>query len=297
MRITIYGTRGSYPVSTTKVVRYGGNTTCFFIEEKDDLIIIDGGSGIVNLGNDITDRRSSYSKTLNIMCTHTHWDHIMGYPFFKPFYSSKFNVNVYGANSETMKLTEVFTRQHNTLNYPVPFENLRAKINFTEISSNENIELKYTKVYTYQLNHPGKDLGYRFVTESGIFVVLTDLAIIEDNYLGMGMAEASRENPKQFEQDYFSGLLDFIKGADLVLYDTNFTEEEIQDRRHWGHSCPEDALNMLSYLDSPPVLILSHHDPFHSDKDMDEIYEKVKAKSKYLGIEVLIAKEGGKFIL
>lgn len=297
MRITIYGTRGSYPVSTTKIVRYGGNTTCFLIEENEDQVIIDGGSGIVNLGNDITDRKSSYNKLLNILCTHTHWDHIMGYPFFKPFYSSKFTINVYGANSETMKLTEVFTRQHHTLNYPVPFENLKAKINFTELSSNDTIELKNTKIYTYQLNHPGKDLGYRFVTDNGTFVVLTDLAIIDDNYLGMGMEEASKDNPKRFEQEYYDGLVNFIKGADLVLHDTNFTEEEIQNRRHWGHSCPEDALRLLSELDSPPALILSHHDPFHSDNDMDEIYNKVKVLNKGLGIEILIAKEGGRFYL
>ena len=150
---------------------------------------------------------------------------------------------------------------------------------------------------TCQLNHPGYDLGYRFEAPSGTFVILTDLAPIENNLLGAGMTEAAEGRQAQFEQDYYSGLVEFVRGADLVYHDTNFTDDEIEGRVHWGHSTPTHALALLSQLESPPGLILSHHDPDHSDDQLDAIYSATRSEGKSRGIEVLIAKEGGSFQL
>jgi phosphoribosyl 1,2-cyclic phosphodiesterase len=297
MKITIYGTRGSYPVCNSNIIRYGGNTTCFFIEEKKDKIIVDGGSGIINLGTSIIERKYNTENVINILVTHTHWDHIHGFPFFQPFYNEKYTINVYGADSETMKLQEVFSKQHNTFNHPISFENLKSSISFNELSGGDNLSFDNVNISTYQLNHPGKDLGYKFETDSGVFVLLTDLAPIENNVLAMGMKEKARDNPKIVEQDYYDGLVKFIKGADLVLHDTNFTEDEIKDKRHWGHSSNIDALKLLSHHKPSPSLVLSHHDPFHTDKIMDEIYADTKTEGKKIGVEVFIAKEGGSFII
>ena len=297
MKITIYGTRGSYPVCGAKIIRYGGNTTCFYIEYNDEKIIVDGGSGIVKLGDDIMLNSEYFGSEFNILVTHTHWDHIMGFPYFRPFYYKGYKINVTGSDAETMKLQDVFYKQHNRINHPVPFESLKADMTFNEISAGDDFSLGVIKIKTYQLNHPGKDLGYRFETDNGIFVILTDLAVIENNYLAIGFEKLAKEDSKKLERDYYEGLVEFIRGADLVLHDTNFTEEEIQNKRHWGHSSPLDALNLLSEHNSSPALVLSHHDPFHNDRDMDEIYKNAKRKGKDMGIDVLIAKEGGSFIL
>jgi len=297
MKITIFGTRGSYPVCIPDILEYGGNTTCIFVEEKDEHIIIDGGSGIVNLGRHIINNQDKYPKNLRIVVTHTHWDHVLGFPFFSPFYKVDYSINIYGADSETMNVKDVFSKQHHPHNFPIPFESLKAKISFNTLDGDDTILLNHLKIKTYQLNHPGKDLGYRFESESGTFVFLTDLAPIENNYLGIGWNEQAKADPKSFEKKYYEGLVKFIDGANLIMHDTNFTEEEIKNKRHWGHSTPDDAIKLAFRINIPPTVILSHHDPFHTDKDMDNIYQYSKDLGKKMGVDILVAKEGGEFTL
>ncbi len=298
MRLKIYGCRGSYPVSRKENVFYGGNTTSYLLESKGKKIIIDGGTGIVNLGIYLTKGNPKLSQEISLFITHTHWDHVMGLPFFQPFYGKNFNIKIYGADTETMELNNAIARQlDGQQNFPIRFQNLEANIEFSMLSSGQGIELGTMVVSSYQLNHPGRDLGYRFSEDGVSFVVLTDLAPIEDNYLGVGMAEQAEGNPKEFEKDYVNGLLRFIRGADLVIMDTNFTEEEIRGKRHWGHSTPDEAIRLFSHLDNPPALVLAHHDPNHSDGQLHEIFRKAREQGKENNIEVLIAKERGEFRL
>lgn len=152
-------------------------------------------------------------------------------------------------------------------------------------------------VRTIQLNHPGINLGYRFECAGGTFVILTDLAPIRGNHLGLGWAERASSNPSQFELDYQAGLVEFIRGADLVYHDTNFTDSEIEGHYHWGHSTPTYALELLAQVSASPVLVLSHHDPEHSDDFLDGFYEDARQRGKGMGVEVRIAREGGSFSL
>jgi phosphoribosyl 1,2-cyclic phosphodiesterase len=292
MRITVYGTRGSYPVCRRDVLRYGGNTTCLLLESGSTKIVIDGGTGIVRLGREL--ERSS-ERRLHLVLTHPHWDHVLGLPHFAPFYSAGVEVDVYGSDSENRILQGILSRQHNDRNFPVPFAKLPATLRMHRIVARQSFELGGVRVRTLQLNHPGIDLGYRFEDESGSFVVLTDLAPIEDNLLGAGMSDAAAGRARQFEQDYLSALCDFVRGADFVYHDTNFTAAEIEGRRHWGHSTPDDALALLGQHAAAPALILSHHDPDHSDETMDGIWAHTRRLGKERGIDVLIAAEGGSF--
>ena len=180
-----------------------------------------------------------------------------------------------------MQVDDVFSQQHHGENFPVPFDTLKANINFMKLKGGDNIDLCHFKIKTLQLNHPGIDLGYRFESPNGVFIFLTDLADIKDNILGMNMSEKAKSDPKKYENDYNEKLLQFVTGADIIMHDTNFTEEEIKDKRHWGHSSPDDAINLINKIENKkPSLILSHHDPFHTDKDMDEIYKITKEKAK-----------------
>ncbi|MEC9070994.1 MAG: MBL fold metallo-hydrolase, partial [Myxococcota bacterium] len=236
-------------------------------------------------------------KNLQLFLTHPHWDHVLGYPYFRPFYDERFDITIHGADSENKTLEDIFSTQHKAGNFPVPFQELRASITLNRLQPGTTIRLGDLEVQSLQLNHPGVDLGYRFQAEHASAVLLTDLAPIRDNLLGDGMARLADDNSRAFEQDHYSGLVDFVKGADLVLHDTNFTEEEIVGKRHWGHSTPDDALKLLSHHDAPPALVLTHHDPDHNDEIMDAIYEETKKKGREMGVDVLIAKEGEVFDL
>jgi phosphoribosyl 1,2-cyclic phosphodiesterase len=296
MRLTIWGTRGSYPVCRPDVSRYGGNSTCFSIECQGQELIIDGGTGIVPLGRQLT-RQYPQGRQLSLFLTHSHWDHVLGYPFFGPFYDRRFHIDIYGADSENRTLDDVFSQQYSEDNFPVPFQDQGSHLRLHRIGHGSRINLGSLAVHAIQLNHPGMDLGYRFSTGQGDVAILTDLAPIKDNLLGQEMKSHAGDRPRSFELDYSHSLVELIRGTDLVIYDTNFTEEEIVGKRHWGHSTPEEALRTLSHLDAPPALVLSHHDPGHDDDTMDAILAHTRRLGKTMGIEVLIAREGGVFEL
>ena len=291
MELTIWGTRGSYPVCRPDVMRYGGNTTCFAMQDGSEHLIVDGGSGIVPLGRALTRNPCSHTR-LGLFLTHPHWDHVLGYPHFAPFYDERFQIDIHGADSENRTLEGIFSTQHQAGNFAVAFRELQSNITLHQLRPGDEVHFASTRVRSIQLNHPGVDLGYRFDTAQASIVVFTDLAPIEDNLLGDGMSEQAEGREKAFEKDYVNALVDFVRGADLVLHDTNFTKEEIVNRRHWGHSTPEDALTMLSHLDHPPALVLTHHDPNHSDEQKDHIYKKAKQEGHDCGVDVMIAREG-----
>ena len=296
MKLKIWGTRGSYPVCRSDVMRYGGNTTCFELWTNSAHLVIDGGSGIAPLGRQLADECQGPAD-LQLFLTHPHWDHVLGYPYFRPFYDERFSIQIHGADSETKTLEDIFSTQHKEGNFPVPFQELRAAISLQPLTPGTPVQTGDVEIRNIQLNHPGVDLGYRFQDDGASVIVLTDLAPIGDNLLGDGMALLAEDNPRAFEQDHYGALVDFVRGADLVLHDTNFTEEEIVGKRHWGHSTPDDALKLLSHHDAPPALVLTHHDPAHSDEIMDAIYDEAKRKGREMGIDVLIAKEGEVFEL
>jgi phosphoribosyl 1,2-cyclic phosphodiesterase len=295
VKITVFGTRGSYPVCRPSVMRYGGNTTCLYLESGKDRIVIDGGSGVAPLGRKLVG--SGEAGELNLFLTHPHWDHVMGLPFFLPLYTPGFDVRVYGSDSDNKTLEGVLSTQHAEDHFPVRFNALAAKVQINRLASRSEVQIGAVRVKACQLNHPGINLGYRFEGPDGTFVILTDLAPIQGNILGHGMAERAEQRAKAFEQDYQSELIEFIRGADLVYYDTNFTDEEVQGRLHWGHSTPQHALDTLAELAAGPALILSHHDPNHSDDFMDGLYERTRAIGKTQHTEVLIAREGEGFTL
>ena len=295
MIVTLLGVRGSRPVSMMENLRYGGNTTSFKIESHNHPpIYVDGGTGLYEEG--IRLAKEGIPKEIIILITHTHWDHILSFPFFAPLYDENCHVYCYAAVSRKQRFVDLIQGQHNPKAFPVPYEELRSKQTFIDAKSEDSFEFASIRMSALQLNHPGTTLGWRVEADDRSVAIVTDNAPIEDNYLGEGMIEAAKDDPKTFEKEWNARLIRFMKNADLAIYDTHFTEEAIKNRRHWGHSTPEIAIDFCLKANAKR-LILHHHAPEDTDKDIDEKAERAWQVVRDINLQVEPATEGMKIWL
>ncbi|MCE5210008.1 MAG: MBL fold metallo-hydrolase [Deltaproteobacteria bacterium] len=251
MIIRCWGSRGSIPVSGKKYLRYGGNTTCLEIRTNDDkVLIVDAGSGIREAGISLM---AEGHRDLTLLLTHAHWDHIMGFPFFKPIYSPRINLNVWGCPFAKTSIKEILSRIMAVPNFPIKFDYIRARISYQE-DFFDSYKLGSLLITPIALSHPNRGTGYKFEEDGKCFVFLTD------NELGF-----KHEGGLDF-QDY----LEFSKGADLLFHDAEYTEEEYQRTRSWGHSFYKDVLKLA--LDAGVrKLGLFHHNQERIDSEIDDI--------------------------
>ena len=158
MKIRIWGCRGSIPTPGQNTVRYGGNTTCVEINDSNNIIIVDAGTGIRRLGEDLINRQIN---DINLIISHSHWDHIQGFPFFAPIYSDKTNINIYGSSSGSYKRFEDIFKQQMTYEYfPISFLELEANIKFHNID--ETLQIGNLNISTIKNNHPIQTNGFKF---------------------------------------------------------------------------------------------------------------------------------------
>jgi len=251
MIIKCWGSRGSIPVSGKQYLHYGGNTTCLEIRTNDDrILIVDAGSGIREAGNSLiaTDRNE-----FTLLLTHAHWDHIMGFPFFKPIYSRKTTLNIWGCPFAQASIKEMLVRVMEAPNFPVNFDAIHANISYQETCV-EHYTLGSMIITPIALSHPNQGTGYKFEEDGKCFVFLTD------NELGY-----KHEGGLDY-QDY----LEFSRGADLLFHDAEYKEDEYKKTRGWGHSIFTDALNLA--LDAGvKKLGLFHHNQERIDDEVDTI--------------------------
>jgi phosphoribosyl 1,2-cyclic phosphodiesterase len=251
MIVRFYGARGSIPVSGKEYLKYGGNTTCLEIRTKDDdIIIIDAGSGIRTLGHRlIAENRFQYT----MIFTHAHWDHIMGFPFFQPIYSTKTRITMYGCPFAQASVKQMISKIMSPPNFPVRFEDIRADIVYHE-ACEEPFAIKSISIAPIPLSHPNQGVGYKFTEEGKSFVFLTD-------------NELTFKHPGGAD---FQAYRDFSAAADLLVHDAEFTEEEYKKTKTWGHSVYRDALRLA--LEARVVNFgLFHHNQERTDEGIDEI--------------------------
>jgi phosphoribosyl 1,2-cyclic phosphodiesterase len=253
MYIKCWGSRGSIPVSGKDYIKYGGDTTCLEIRSKsNDIIIVDTGTGIRRLGNQLI-KESLYKY--NIIFTHAHWDHIMGFPFFKPLYSkhAEFRMHkcpFHGNFVETM-LSNIMTPPY----FPVRNSDLRAKISYEEACKTK-FEIGSVTIIPIPISHPNRGSGYKFIEDGKSFVFLTD------NELGF-------IHPGGLE---YKEYLEFSYEADLLIHDAEYTPDEYKTTIEWGHSVYTDALDLASEA-GVKKLGLFHINQERTDGEMDKIVE------------------------
>lgn len=283
MKLKFWGVRGSIPTPGRHTVRYGGNTPCLELRLDDDkLIILDAGTGIRNFGDDLINNGESVKAYLLI--THPHWDHIQGFPFFKPAFISGNELTIVGTERPGKTLSEIISEQMNRIYFPVQLRELKANINFIPIREEGELEVYEAKVKTLYVNHPGFTVAYRLEYNGKVLIY------ISDNEPYDRAAAASLSNFEQFVKEKFNSgtgdpnqrVFDFCDGADVLIHDATYTPEEYIDRVGWGHSHYLFALRVAAEA-NVKRLYLFHHDQNHSDEKVDDILKKCKKEVKTRG--------------
>lgn len=278
MRVTFYGVRGSVPAPGPTTVRYGGNTSCVSAELADGTrLILDAGTGIRTLGNELL--AGSRSVTAHLLLSHTHWDHILGFPFFAPLWRPETQLSIYPLASDAQ---ERFQRTiFDDIHFPVSASDIPAQVDFVR-PAEEVWRIGSATVRRIALNHPGVAQGFRVDDEGG-----ASLAYLTDNEL---VGERSSE--------LYERLARFSDGVDLLIHDSQYLARDMPLKRGWGHSVVDDVLN-LGALAEPKQLALFHHDPDRTDDALDEVGQRA---SRWLAehtraTEAVVAHEGLSLLL
>jgi len=250
MKIRIWGCRGSLPTPGPNTIKYGGNTTCVEVRLNDgSVIILDAGSGIRNLGKALI--KEENITIIHLFLTHAHWDHLMGFPFFRPAYLERYKIHVRGGPRAKRSLRNYLRHQMEAPYFPVRFDAMKADFVFTEGDPEKRI-IGSAEVVPIRLNHPNGSYGIKIMEEGKAFVFFTDHELDF-------MHERSLES---------NGYINFCKGADLLLHDAQYTDKEYRLTRGWGHSTFNSATDFSMKAEVRRFGIF-HHDPDHTDKQID----------------------------
>ncbi|MBC8002076.1 MAG: MBL fold metallo-hydrolase [Opitutaceae bacterium] len=257
--VQFWGTRGSIPTPGMRTRRYGGNTSCVEIRFGQELFICDAGSGIRDLGVNLLERTDA-PITAHFLFSHAHWDHIQGFPFFEPAYFSQNLFYIYGSTVGDDRFYRLLSGQMRSDYFPVAFSALKAEIAAAYLD-NGGRTIGQVQIGTVPLNHPGGCIGYSFFAGGKRIVYLTDNEIpLPDGLASPNPATGRRAVP--------AALVEFVRDADLLIADGQFTDAEHLARPGWGHSSCLTAVD-LALHGGVKQLALFHHDPGHSDADVD----------------------------
>jgi phosphoribosyl 1,2-cyclic phosphodiesterase len=260
MKVTFWGTRGSIPSPGPDTVRYGGNTSCVDVRAGGHVLVFDAGTGLRPLGLALAQDFKDRPLTVHLFISHTHWDHIQGFPFFVPAYRPETTIHVYGAPGQGRSLEKILRGQMEADYFPVGLGDLAATIDVHEFRATP-FDIGDIRVDATYLNHPAMNLAYRVTSGGRRLVYATDhepYAKTLDHVAGRG--EEGRAFGERLDQE----LMEFAMGADLYIADAQYTDEEYPSRVGWGHS-PLSATVELAVNARVKSLALFHHDPMHGD--------------------------------
>jgi ribonuclease Z len=258
LTVRFWGTRGSIPTPGPHTEKYGGNTTCLEVRCGGTLVIFDAGSGIRNLGASWMREFGRNPVQAHLLFTHLHWDHIQGFPFFAPAYRKGNAFTIWGADRSDGSVGELLSGQMRGSYFPVPLWAMQAERDFR--TTGPVFEVGPVRVRTAELPHPGGCLGYRLEAGGSVFVLATDS---EFDQVALNKEEVTADHlaPRQYEP----ALLDFLRGAHMLVIDCQYPDEEYQGKRNWGHNSIAAVADLCAQV-RPSVLVLFHHDPESSDK-------------------------------
>lgn len=294
-RLKFWGVRGSIPAPGPRTVYYGGNTSCVEIRADGELIILDAGTGIRELGQALQKEWGNEPMRLNLLISHTHWDHIQGFPFFAPAYDSRNQVKILAFEGSRKGVESTLSIQMESPYFPISMREMPGNIEFVELKNLE-FNIGAVQVKAAFMNHPGICAGYRLFTRSG------SIAYFPDNELyGRYRSEKGTSgsgDTERFARAQDNRLIEFIQGADVVISDAQYDPQEYRKHVGWGHSCSEDVV-AIAMKAGVKQLFLFHHDPDHSDEDIAQMLAGARRQIAAAGsaMRVEAAREGLEIVL
>ncbi len=295
--IRFWGTRGSIPSPSPENLRYGGNTTCVEVRADGEIIVLDAGSGIRPLGIALDREFQSRPIKLSVLITHAHWDHIQGFPFFKPAYDSKNEIRIFGFDGAGATFREIMAEPMRSPFFPITMRELSARMDINKLN-----EMKFSlgklDIHAAFVNHPGICAGYRIFTSGGSVAFLPDHEPYEFFLHSARGKQLSPEEAKEMAADQHAALVQFLHGSDVLILDSQYTDQEYDKHIGWGHGSISSAV-ALAIEAEVQTLLLFHHDPSHDDKMVDTMVESARELAMKSGshLEIAGARQGSEFLL
>jgi phosphoribosyl 1,2-cyclic phosphodiesterase len=265
MEVTVWGARGSIPVSGPEYVRHGGDTTCLEVRGPREPLLVDAGTGIRRAGNRLHAERVRH---IHLLFTHAHWDHVIGFPFLRLLYTPGARIDVHGCLEAQASVREMLGRAMSAPSFPVDLGDVAAELVFHE-PCRGRFEAGGLTVTTLPLNHPNGGVGYALEEAGRRLVFLTDNEL--------GQVHPGGRSGEEYRR--------FAAGADLLFHDGEFTAEEYRHTRGWGHSTWEDALGLA--LDAGVRRFgLWHHNMGRDDATLERIVGECRARARAAGVDL-----------
>ncbi len=280
MKVRFWGTRGSIPRSGERVLRYGGNTACVeVLSAGGTTLVLDCGTGAVDLGAALC--RDGRARRGALLISHTHWDHIQGLPFFAPLFVPGAEWDIYAPRGLDRSIRETLAGQMQHAYFPITLDAFAATIRFHELVEGEFAH-QDVRISTHYLDHPALTLGYRLESDGATVVYASDHEPIARK------AVPSAADLLGAERSHVA----FLRAADLVIHDAQFTASEYPSKIGWGHGTPDYAVAVCREAGASR-LALTHHDPARSDEELDAMAGAVRQGGPgEARLDVFVAAEG-----
>ena len=288
MKFKFWGVRGSIATPGSKTVKYGGNTTCIEIRtDNNDLIILDAGTGIHMLGQELL---KQLPITAHIFFTHTHWDHIQGLPFFSPIFISGNHIKIYGGLDPVTHegIERALGVQLQYSYFPIREAELNASVEYSTLKTGEQVTIGSATITPILLNHPVLNFGYRIDCDGQSIFFTGDYEPLFNIY-----------NPEDSEFDQYQSFVDekqkeiaqAMQDVDALIVDSSYTTKEYLSKKGWGHGTYDSAIKLAS-LAKAKKLFFTHHEPTRSDDQLENIYKGILNNNAELDYEIVLAREG-----
>jgi phosphoribosyl 1,2-cyclic phosphodiesterase len=288
LKVRFWGTRGSIATPGAETNKYGGNTSCLEVSDGSERVFIfDAGTGIRKLGLDLARRKA---KEIHLFISHTHWDHIQGFPFFTPAYIPGVNIHIYGPKHYEKTLRHIMDLQMDYAYFPISMQQLNAKISYSDLQETE-LQFGDTKILAKYANHPVTGLCYKVIHQGKSLVYSGDMEPFY-NVLGDAPADdvlgAPDEDINEIVKERNQHHQEFCR-SDLLIHDAQYTEKEYEKVRGWGHS-PMEAVLRMAQEGGVKKTVLTHHDPDRTDAQLDQI--ETNLRTQFSSLDFVISQEG-----
>ncbi len=275
----LWGTRGSVAVPGQKVARHGGNTSCLEVRWGNDLVVIDAGTGIRELGLELA---KEGPRHIPILIGHTHWDHIQGFPFFAPAYIPGFSLTLYGASGFRKDLKSIFQGQLDRDYFPVELKDMASTLEFKTLEANP---IKFGKISVAWefTNHPGATVCFRIDVAGKRIAYITDNEFLQ-GYLG----KPHDLTPESDVCKPYQSMIDFVHGCDLLIAEAQYAPADYPKKIGWGHTSVSNAA-LLAKLSGAKRWIVTHHDPMNDDEALFKKLALTRQIIKNMGFQISVS--------